>query len=120
MVDSKIPSMILSNGHSIPVMGLGTAAIEVPFEVTKRAVIEAIKIGYRHFDTASAYGTEQALGEAIEEALRLNLIGSRDELFITSKLWIIDAHPDRVLPALQKSLGSAQKLFVFCLCLQNF
>ncbi|KAI9080945.1 hypothetical protein K1719_037106 [Acacia pycnantha] len=106
MVDNKIPKMMLSNGHSsIPVIGLGTAAIEVPGEATKTAVIEAIKVGYRHFDTASAYGTEQVLGEAIEEALNLGLVASRGQLFITSKLWITDNHPHRVLPALQKSLA---------------
>ncbi|XP_054818671.1 NAD(P)H-dependent 6'-deoxychalcone synthase-like [Prosopis cineraria] len=105
MADSKIPRMILSNHQSMSVMGLGTAAIEVPGVATKAAVIEAIKVGYRHFDTASAYGTEQPLGEAIEEALKLGLVVSRDELFITSKLWFTDNHPDRVVPALQKSLG---------------
>ncbi|RYQ95348.1 hypothetical protein Ahy_B08g090579 isoform B [Arachis hypogaea] len=66
--------------------------------------MEAIKLGYRQFDTASIYGSEQALGEAIAEALKLGLINSRDELFITSKLWLSDNHPDLVIPALCKSL----------------
>ena len=115
-----IPRLVLCDNHRMPVIGLGTGGFQISGEMAKTAVIEAIKVGYRHFDTASLYGTEQALGEAIEEALKLGLIGSREELFITTKLWFNDAHHDRVFPAMQKSLGSAQKLFVFCLCLQNF
>lgn len=89
----------------MPVIAFGTAAVtNNDGEITKVAVIEAIKSGYRHFDTASIYGSEEALGEAIEEALQLGLIGSRDELFITSKLWVTDNFPHLVLPALQKSL----------------
>lgn len=89
----------------MPVIAFGTAAVtNNDGEITKVAVIEAIKSGYRHFDTASIYGSEEALGEAIEEALQLGLIGSRDELFITSKLWVTNNFPHLVLPALQKSL----------------
>ncbi|PQP95415.1 non-functional NADPH-dependent codeinone reductase 2-like isoform X2 [Prunus yedoensis var. nudiflora] len=50
-----------------------------------------------------SYRTEQSLGEAISQALSLGLIKSRDELFITSKLWCTDAHPDRVLPAIHNT-----------------
>ncbi|KAI4305691.1 hypothetical protein L6164_029042 [Bauhinia variegata] len=71
---------------------------------TKEAIIEAIKQGYRHFDTAAAYGSEQALGEAIKEAIELGLV-SREELFVTSKLWCTDNHPHLVVSALRKSLG---------------
>ncbi|MBA0766002.1 hypothetical protein Gotri_015094 [Gossypium trilobum] len=53
---------------------------------------------------ASLYGTEQPLGDAILEAIAVGLIKSRDELFITSKLWCSDAHGELVLPALQRSL----------------
>lgn len=106
MSNNKIvPTVVLSNNQSMPVMGLGTGDMATFGEVVKNAIIEGIKAGYRHFDTASSYGTEQDLGNAIEEALKLGLIGSRDELFITSKLWFTDAHPDRVIPALKKSLG---------------
>nr|ACJ84290.1 unknown [Medicago truncatula]AFK45975.1 unknown [Medicago truncatula] len=108
MSASKIPQVVLkssSNQSNMPVIAFGTAAVtNNDGEITKVAVIEAIKSGYRHFDTASIYGSEEALGEAIEEALQLGLIGSRDELFITSKLWVTDNFPHLVLPALQKSL----------------
>ncbi|OMP12147.1 Aldo/keto reductase [Corchorus olitorius] len=86
-------------------LGLGTAAYPpVPSEVTKKAILQAIEIGYRHFDTASMYGSEQPLSEAIIEAVSVGLIESRDDLFITSKLWCSDAHGDLVLPALRRSL----------------
>ncbi|KAH7572865.1 hypothetical protein ACOSP7_006231 [Xanthoceras sorbifolium] len=102
----KIPGAVLaSNGKTIPLVGFGMA--EFPFstsEDTKESVLHAITLGYRHFDTASLYQSEQPLGEAITEALRLGLIKSRDELFITSKLWCSDAHRHLVIPALQNTL----------------
>ena len=103
----SIPEYALRwSGQRIPVLGLGTASdpVEGSELVTKLAVLQAIKLGYRHFDTASLYGTEQSLGEAIVEAISHGLIKSRDELFITSKLWCGDAHEELVLPALQTSL----------------
>ncbi|OMO50812.1 Aldo/keto reductase [Corchorus olitorius] len=97
--------VLASSGRRMPILGLGTAVSPpVGAEVTKAAILQAIEIGYRHFDTASLYGTEQPLGEAIAEALSLGLIKSRDELFITSKLWCSDAHGDLVVPAIHKSL----------------
>ncbi|WCJ33695.1 NAD(P)-linked oxidoreductase superfamily protein [Euphorbia peplus] len=91
---------------SIPVIGLGTA--EFPYcpdeGATKQAIIKSIKVGYRHFDTAACYESEKPLGNAISEALELGLLRSRDELFITSKLFMSDAHSDLVLPALRKTL----------------
>ncbi|KAJ0038057.1 hypothetical protein Pint_22023 [Pistacia integerrima] len=102
----SIPVAILpSNGETIPLVGFGTA--EFPFNstgATKDSVLQAIQLGYRHFDTASMYQNEQYLGEAIAEALHLGLIKSRDELFITSKLWTSDSHRELVLPALQNTL----------------
>ncbi|KAK3038642.1 hypothetical protein RJ639_027305 [Escallonia herrerae] len=103
---------LCSGGRKLPVLGLGTATFPpVEPEIVKQAVLEAIKLGYRHFDTASVYQTEQVLGEAIAEALGLGLITSRDELFITSKLWCSDAHGDRVElnPCWQQ-----RKLLEFC------
>ncbi|RVW60325.1 NADPH-dependent codeinone reductase 1-2 [Vitis vinifera] len=70
----------------------------------KESILHAIKLGYRHIDAASVYNSEQPLGEAITEALGLGLIKSREELFVTSKLWCSDAHPHLVLPALSKTL----------------
>lgn len=92
-------------------MGMGTAVSPpVPPEETKTAILHAIELGYRHFDTAALYLTEEPLGQAIAEALSRGFIKSREELFITSKLWCGDAHSDLVLPALQKSLQYCSNL----------
>ncbi|KAF7839583.1 NAD(P)H-dependent 6'-deoxychalcone synthase-like [Senna tora] len=88
----------------MPVIGLGTAADSPGKDTTREAVVEAIKLGYRHFDTASVYGSEESLGEGIGEALKLGLIKSRDELFINSKLWCSHNHPQHVIPALKATL----------------
>ena len=90
--------------RTMPVLAFDTAANNLQPEVLIEAVLEAIKLGYRHFDTAFEYGSEQSLGVAIAKALELGLVSSRDELFITSKLWCNDAHPGRVIPALKRSL----------------
>ncbi|KAL5563056.1 hypothetical protein UlMin_032803 [Ulmus minor] len=90
---------------TIPALGFGTGVFPfLPFETTKEAILHAIKLGYRHFDSASIYQSEQPLGQAISEAISLGLIKSRQELFITSKLWCCDAHHHLVLPSIQKSL----------------
>ncbi|KAK9104706.1 hypothetical protein Scep_021550 [Stephania cephalantha] len=100
-----VPDVILNNGCKMPVVGMGVLAYPYPEAATvKSAVLKAIEIGYRHFDTAPPYNTEQSLGLAIAEALKLGLIMSRDELFITSKLWYSNAHPHLVIPALQETL----------------
>ncbi|XP_078180448.1 non-functional NADPH-dependent codeinone reductase 2-like [Carex rostrata] len=88
----------------MPVIAFGTFDYRLEPQKAKEAVIEAIKVGYRHFDTASVYRSESALGEAISEAIELGLIGSRKEVFITSKLWCTDNHPELVLPAILSSL----------------
>ncbi|THU55622.1 hypothetical protein C4D60_Mb11t08510 [Musa balbisiana] len=101
-----IPEVMLSSGAKpMPLVGLGTAVY--PFaasETMRAAILRAIELGYRHFDTAAIYRSEEPLGEAIAEAVRSGAIESRDELFITSKLWCSDAHGHLVLPALQRTL----------------
>ncbi|KAF5734062.1 methylecgonone reductase-like [Tripterygium wilfordii] len=105
----KIPEVTLSSGHKMPLIGMGTTAHPLPPNDTLVSVfLDAIDTGYRHFDTASMYGSEEALGLAVKLAVERGLIKNRQEMFITSKLWCSDAHPDLVLPALQctlKTLG---------------
>ncbi|XP_039162091.1 non-functional NADPH-dependent codeinone reductase 2 isoform X2 [Eucalyptus grandis] len=94
-----------SSSHSIPLLGFGTA--EYPFgsaENVKERLLDAIQLGVRHFDSASLYQSEEPLGKAVAEALELGLINSREALFISTKLWCSDAHGDRVVPALRRSL----------------
>lgn len=105
----KIPEMVIgspSGFRSMPAIGMGTAVDRRHSDSSaiKRAILEAIGVGYRHFDAAALYASEPYLGEAIAEALKLGLVGSRDELFITSKLWCTDAHTHLVIPALKNSL----------------
>ncbi|KAJ3677063.1 hypothetical protein LUZ60_002787 [Juncus effusus] len=105
----KIPWMTLNSGHKMPVLGFGTATMNLPNQEDLMPIfLDAIRLGYRNFDTAAVYGTEKHLGLAIKEALRLGIIKSRDELFITSKLWSTDSHPELVLPVRRPQLLTAK------------
>ncbi|CAN6318942.1 unnamed protein product [Urochloa humidicola] len=112
-----VPVVPLSSGKAMPRVGLGTASFPLGRDGDRRphvrdAVLHAIDAGYRHFDTAAVYGTERAIGDAAAEALRAGTIASRDELYVSSKLWIADAHPGSVLPALRKTLQNLQMEYV--------
>ena len=101
-----VPELSLPSGNArpVPVIGLGTAVIFLQQDDTKNAVLAAIELGFRHFDTAYLYGTEKPLGEGVAEAVRRGLIKSREEVFVTSKLWCTQCHPDLVLPSLRETL----------------
>ncbi len=71
----------LNNGVEIPVLGFGV--FQIPQEQTKQAVLDAIEVGYRHFDTAQSYFNEEEVGDAIAET-----IVPREDLFITTKVWL--------------------------------
>lgn len=98
--------MALRHGSArpMPAIGMGTANFPVVPETIRDAVLAAVELGYRHFDTASMYGTEPPLGDAVAEALRLGLVASREEVFVTTKLWCTQCQPDLVLPSLRQSL----------------
>lgn len=72
----------LNNGVEIPILGFGVFQITDPAEC-ERAVRDAIEVGYRHIDTAASYRNEEAVGRAIKQCGV-----PREELFITTKLWI--------------------------------
>ncbi|CAL4924215.1 unnamed protein product [Urochloa decumbens] len=107
---------LMSSGKPMPRLGFGTATATLGHAEghagVKEAVLRAIDAGYRHLDTAAAYNAEAAVGDAVAQAVRDGTIASRDEIYITSKLWIADAHPGRVLPALQKTLQCLQMEYV--------
>ncbi len=93
----------LGNGGTLPALGLGTWK-SAPGEVAA-AVKEAVRIGYRHIDCASIYMNEGEVGKAIADCRAEGLV-TREELFVTSKLWN-DCHADEhVEPALRKSLAA--------------
>ena len=88
----------LSNGVNIPCVGFGTW--QTPNgETAINSVLEAIKCGYRHIDTAACYGNEESVGKAI----KLSGI-NREELFVTSKLWNIDQGYESTLKAFDKTI----------------
>lgn len=92
----------LVGGGSMPVLGLGTW-LSAPGEVGP-AVLEALRRGYRHIDCAWIYGNEAEIGAALKEAFDTGIV-SRDDLFLTSKLWNNAHEPERVRPALEDSLA---------------
>lgn len=88
----------LSNGVNIPCVGFGTW--QTPNgETAINSVLEAIKCGYRHIDTAACYGNEESVGKAIKLS-RIN----REELFVTSKLWNTDQGYESTLKAFNKTI----------------
>lgn len=78
-----VPNVTLNNGVEMPILGFGV--YQIPAEETEQAVSDALAAGYRHLDTAAAYGNEEAVGRAIRSSGI-----PRDELFVTTKLWIQD------------------------------
>ncbi|VAI89741.1 unnamed protein product [Triticum turgidum subsp. durum] len=101
---TAIPSVILNTGHAMPVLGFGTGSPSKPADLAD-TIVHAVRLGYRHLDTASMYRTEPAVGAAVAESVRAGAVPSRTDLFVTSKLWISDARPGRVVPALRESLA---------------
>lgn len=97
--------LTFSNGDKMPIFGLGTWK-SAPKEAYE-AVLEAIKVGYRHIDCAHIYKNEKEVGEALQKAFKDGLV-KREELWITSKLWN-DCHEEAyVLPSLRQSLADLQ------------
>ncbi|MFD2081658.1 Aldo/keto reductase [Actinopolymorpha cephalotaxi] len=97
-----ISTLTLNNGVTLPAIGLGV--FQTPPEETRAAVTAALEAGYRHIDTAAAYGNERQVGEAIA-ASDLN----RSEVFVETKIWISDYGYDQTLHGFEKS---ARKLGV--------
>ncbi|GEK35036.1 aldo/keto reductase [Kurthia sibirica] len=96
---------ILNNGVAIPNIGLGV--FQVPNEETAASVSTAIKLGYRHIDTAAIYGNEEGVGTGVANALRENNL-SREELFITSKVWNDQLGFEETIAAFEESLQKLQ------------
>lgn len=95
--------MILRNGIDIPDIGFGTW--NIPYgEVCERAVFEAIRAGYRHIDTAGAYGNERSVGLGVKAAIREGFIKDRSDVFITSKLWNTNRSYNKAFRGFDKSM----------------
>lgn len=93
-----IPTYNLSDGHTIPALGLGVYRV-APGKQTYNTVASALKMGYRMIDTATVYGNEEDVGQAIKDSGI-----PRSEIFVTSKLWDSDHGYQEALVAGTKSL----------------
>jgi diketogulonate reductase-like aldo/keto reductase len=97
-----VSTVTLNNGVEMPALGLGV--FQTPPDETRSAVAAALSSGYRHIDTAAAYGNERQVGEAVH---RSGL--DRSEVFLETKIWISDYGYDKTLHGFEKS---ARKLGV--------
>ncbi|MBD3924466.1 aldo/keto reductase [Nocardioides cavernae] len=88
----------LNNGVEMPALGLGV--FQTPPDETRAAVEAALGTGYRHIDTAAAYGNEREVGEAIHASGV-----DRDEVFVETKIWISDYGYEETLHGFEKSAG---------------
>ncbi|HHZ6741161.1 aldo/keto reductase [Enterococcus faecalis] len=99
--ENNMQTITLNNGVEMPQLGFGV--YQISLEETAEAVYQAIKAGYRLIDTASIYGNEKETGEGIKRAINEDLV-TRDELFITSKLFILQASEDIAKETIEHSL----------------
>ncbi|SES33279.1 aldo/keto reductase [Corynebacterium cystitidis] len=95
----QIPTLQLNDGYEMPQLGLGT--YKLVDDDTEKLVRHAIELGYRHIDTASFYGNEEAVGKAVRDAIKSGDV-TREDLFITTKLW--NDQQDKVGESYQESL----------------
>ncbi|HJA46262.1 MAG TPA: aldo/keto reductase [Candidatus Limosilactobacillus excrementigallinarum] len=110
---AKQTYVTLNNGTKIPQVGLGVYMINGD-AATEKAVSEALKVGYRHIDTAHAYQNERGVGAAIKQSGI-----SRDEIWITSKLWPSDYGKDITPGAIDKMLNRLQTDYIDLLLLHQ-
>jgi len=91
-------NVTLNNGVEMPALGLGV--FQTPPEETRAAVEAALATGYRHIDTAAAYGNEREVGEAVATSGI-----DRSDVFLETKIWISDYGYDQTLHGFEKSSG---------------
>jgi alcohol dehydrogenase (NADP+) len=101
----SVPRRTLYTGAQMPAIGLGTFGSDhAPHDLVAQAVIGAAEVGYRHFDCASVYGNEKAIGQSFRAIMAGGV--PRESLWITSKVWN-DRH-DRVMESCRQSLADLQ------------
>ena len=94
---TNVPSVTLNNGVEMPILGFGV--YQIPPEDTEQAVATALEVGYRLIDTAASYGNEEAVGRAVRSSGI-----PREELFVTTKLWIQNPGEPKAKAAFEGSL----------------
>jgi diketogulonate reductase-like aldo/keto reductase len=97
-MSTAAPWLKLNNGVEIPALGFGV--FQTPPDETRAAVEAALAVGYRHIDTAAAYGNERQVGEAVARSGV-----ARSDVFIETKIWISDYGYDQTLHGFDKSAG---------------
>ena len=102
----------LNNGVKMPKLGYGV--YQTPLEETERCVLDAIRIGYRSIDTAQAYGNEEGVGNAI---VKCGL--PREDLFITTKIWISNYGYEKAKASIEESLKKLQTNYIDLLLLHQ-
>lgn len=93
----------------MPALGFGTLIPDAT--ETRNAAVAALEAGFRHFDCAERYRNEEQVGDAIREGLRKGSL-TREDLFITTKLWNSNHRPERVKPAFDSSRAKLQSDYV--------
>lgn len=99
--NNNAKEVVLNNGVKMPILGFGV--FQIPNENTKQAVLDALKVGYRHIDTAQSYGNEKEVGEAIKESGI-----PREEIFITTKIWLSNYGYEKAKASIDRSLKRMQ------------
>jgi len=94
--------VLLNNGVEMPILGYGVFQIEDQ-EECERSVLDALETGYRLIDTAASYGNEEAVGRAIKRSGV-----PREEIFVTTKLWVQDAGEEKTKAAFERSMERLQ------------
>lgn len=95
----------LNNGVEMPILNFGV--FQIPQEETKEAVINALKVGYRGIDTAQSYFNEKEVGDGIKESGI-----PREEIFITTKIWIDNYGYDKCKKSVEESLERLQTSYI--------
>ncbi|BDO43630.1 oxidoreductase [Cellulomonas sp. NTE-D12] len=93
-----IPTLTLNNGVTMPALGYGV--FQTPPDETVVAVRTALEVGYRHIDTAAAYGNERGVGQALAQSGL-----TRDDVFVETKVWVSDYGYEQTLHAFDKATG---------------
>ena len=103
---AEVHQLRLPSGRMMPAAAFGTFHSDWAQEHMEDATVEAIRLGWRHIDTARAYENEEVVGEAIRRSIREGYISSANDLFITGKLWNGHMSPKDVASACDATLGA--------------
>ncbi|MFX3617328.1 MAG: aldo/keto reductase [Sporolactobacillus sp.] len=95
----------LNNGVEMPILGFGV--FQIPEADTEQAVVDAVAAGYRHIDTAQSYMNETQVGKGLKR-----VTVPREELFVTTKIWVENAGYEKTLASVERSLTRLQLDYV--------